>query len=259
MHTITRISLSLPCLVVICLTIMSASGAAITFKSSEERVSLIELYTSEGCSSCPPAETWLGRLKTSPGLWKNFVPVAFHVDYWDYLGWRDPWSKSEFSDRQRDYAAHWHSGSIYTPGFVLDGREWRNWSGQKDGPKMSGVKVGELTVTSPDTNRWQVNFAATNNAGASYEVHAALLAGGLTSDVKAGENRGRRLSHDFTVLTLVQAPLIRRDGSAQGDFLLPLRRSDGGDLAIAVWVTRAGSLEPLQATGGWLVRNPVDR
>ena len=234
---------------------VNAQSAQLTFQSSEKQAALIELYTSEGCSSCPPAETWLSRLKESPGLWKDFVPLAFHVDYWDYLGWRDPWANKSFSDRQRGYAKQWRSDSIYTPGFVLNGREWRDWSARKDGPKPAGAKTGVLTVSSSGTNRWRVSFAPANKDGADYEVHAALLAGGLSSDVKAGENRGRLLSHDFVVLTFAKAALIRSGYVVQGEFVLNNQRNAAeSDLALAVWITPAGRLEPLQATGGWLVR-----
>src|SRR5258708_3115069 len=161
---------------------VNAQNDSITFQSSREQTALIELYTSEGCSSCPPAENWLSRLKESPGLWKDFVPLAFHVDYWDYLGWRDPWASKSFSDRQRNYAKQWRSDSIYTPGFVLNGKEWRDWSGRKDGPKSAGVNAGVLTVTSSDTNRWQVSFAPANTGRAHYAVHAPLLGGNLRSN-----------------------------------------------------------------------------
>ena len=115
-----------------------------------------------------------------------------------------------------------------------------------------------LAVSSADTNHWQATFAPVKADGAHYEVHAALLAGGLSSNVKAGENRGRRLNHEFVVLTLVDAPLIRNGDVLQGELVLPARRNTGS-LAIAVWTTRAGSLEPLQATGGWLVRPASSR
>ena len=71
-----------------------AQTAAIQFHSAPKRTALLELYTSEGCSSCPPAEAWLSRLEYSPRLWRDFVPVAFHVDYWNYLGWKDNWSQA---------------------------------------------------------------------------------------------------------------------------------------------------------------------
>src|SRR6187401_409142 len=95
--------------------------------SGSTRASLLELYTSEGCSSCPPAEAWLSSLAASDQLWKDVVPVAFHVDYWDYLGWVDVFAKPEYSERQRDYSVAWKADRVYTPGFVLNGREWRGW------------------------------------------------------------------------------------------------------------------------------------
>src|ERR1043166_1377606 len=83
--------------------VVSAVAGELSFQSSEQRTPLIELYTSEGCSSCPPAEAWLSKLKTEAGLWKDFVPVAFHVDYWDHLGWRDRFASAVFTERQRAY------------------------------------------------------------------------------------------------------------------------------------------------------------
>jgi hypothetical protein len=85
------------------------------FQSSAKQVALIELYTSEGCSSCPPAEAWLSQLKADPGLWTSFVPIAFHVDYWDNLGWRDRFAAEKFTARQRAYAVEWSGDSLYTP------------------------------------------------------------------------------------------------------------------------------------------------
>src|SRR5882757_1213593 len=79
------------------------------FTSGEGRTHLLELYTSEGCSSCPPAEAWLGDLRDAPGLWRDFVPVAFHVIYWDNLGWRDRFASKEYTARQYAYSAAWGS------------------------------------------------------------------------------------------------------------------------------------------------------
>src|SRR5580698_1073863 len=109
----------------------------VRFQSPPTQTALLELYTSEGCSSCPPAEDWLNRLKSSPGLWTDFVPLAFHVDYWDRLGWSDPWASTSFSDRQRSYTKLWRGHSLYTPGFVLNGKEWRDWQEHRDGPGPS--------------------------------------------------------------------------------------------------------------------------
>ncbi|MGH7869893.1 MAG: DUF1223 domain-containing protein, partial [Candidatus Dormibacteraceae bacterium] len=93
----------------------SAQSHRLEFRSAATQTALLELFTSEGCSSCPPAERWLTGLKDSPRLWEAFVPVAFHVDDWDRLGWPDRWASKEFSDRQRAYAASWGSASLYTP------------------------------------------------------------------------------------------------------------------------------------------------
>jgi hypothetical protein len=231
----------------------TASGAPLQFRSGEKQVSLLELYTSEGCSSCPPAEAWLGRLKDSPKLWKGFAPMAFHVDYWNSLGWKDRWSSPEYTERQRAYAAAWKSDDIYTPCFVLNGKPWQGSPFGRGIPDVSAEDAGILTVTSADTNHWSASFIPAKPSDTPYEIHAALLAGGLNSDVKAGENRGRHLQHEFTVLNLVQIGMITTNGTAHGRFISDTPRFDSEkDLAITLWVTRAGQLEPLQATGGWL-------
>jgi hypothetical protein len=232
---------------------VAANAAPVVFQSSERQTALVELYTSEGCSSCPPAESWLSGLKKSSDLWSNFVPVAFHVEYWNYLGWRDKWSSKQFSDRQQNYAAVWGSENIYTPEFVLNGKEWHNWFGLRGAPRLSGTKAGILKVSSESTNRWEVNFVPPANGATDYEVNAALLDSELSSDVKAGENEGRHLNHDFAALTLVKQPLTGKDGGFQGEFTLDTNpKATNGRLALAVWVTRAGELEPLQSVGGWL-------
>jgi hypothetical protein len=171
---------------------VGAQADFIKFQSATERTMLLELYTSEGCSSCPPAEAWLSGLKDSPRLWKDFAPVAFHVDYWNSLGWKDAWSDPEFSERQRSYAQFWRAENIYTPEYVLNGKEWRNWFTGKNGPKSDGEKPGILAVTSTDAKHWRVIFAPEKISDAAYEIHAALLASGIVSDVKAGENSGRQ-------------------------------------------------------------------
>jgi hypothetical protein len=230
-----------------------ANGAPIEFQSAERQVALMELYTSEGCSSCPPAESWLSQWKEKRGLWSEFVPVAFHVDYWDYLGWRDKWANKQFSDRQRDYAGLWASESIYTPEFVLNGKEWHRGFAWQGAPGLSGVKAGILKVTSEDTHRWQVTFTPAAAETADCEVNAALLISGVDSAVKAGENAGRHLEHDFVVLTLISRPLVHKNGEFQGAFVMPVEQKNlKGRLGLAVWVTRRGRPEPVQAVGGWL-------
>ena len=232
-------------------TASSADNGAITFASSPEQTSLVELYTSEGCSSCPPAENWLRGVSKSTRLWRDFVPVVFHVDYWDYLGWRDPWGDKANSERQRSYAALWASKSIYTPEFVINGREWRGWPTSDGLPMAAANKVGILKVSSRDTNEWKVTFTPAVPANVRHEVHAALLISGGSSRVRAGENRGRELRHDFVVKKLVSAALIQEENSETGSFILAIEDSEpAGDRALAVWVAQSGHLEALQTTGG---------
>ena len=228
----------------------------VTFQSADRKTTLLELFTSEGCSSCPPAEAWLSRLKDSPRLWKDFVPVAFHVDYWDYLGWRDRWGSKASSERQRAYARLWQSESVYTPGFVLDGKEWRIWSNHKDAPTITSSDTGVLKVSSANLHHWQVQFSPKRPAQGAYEVHAALLGVGLSSDVSAGENRGRRLVHDFVVLEMAHGSVGQSGKAGKDNFSFSHDfKASHGRFALAVWLTAPGHLEPLQATGGWLSAN----
>jgi hypothetical protein len=226
---------------------------AVTFQTGDRQIALLELFTSEGCSSCPPAEAWLSRLKDFPRLWKDFVPVAFHVDYWDYLGWRDRWGSEAFSERQHSYAQLWKRDTVYTPGFVLDGNEWQTWSNHKDGPPIPSSSIGVLKVTSSDLHLWQVEFSPIRPTKASYEVHAVLLGSGIASQVAGGENRGRRLLHDFVALEMTRGRLGLIGKDAQGEFSLSYDSKAGQTpFAIAVWVTASGSPVPVQALGGWL-------
>jgi hypothetical protein len=237
----------------------NASAAPLKFQSGEKQVSLVELYTSEGCSSCPPAEAWMAGLKDLPELWKGFAPMAFHVDYWNSLGWKDRWSLPEFTGRQRAYAEAWKNDNIYTPCLVLNGKESHLGFFGGRIPAASAENVGVLAVSTEDSNLWNATFAPAKAAGIAYEVHAALLAGGLDSDVQAGENRGRHLHHEFAVLNLIQMPMTTNNGTAKGRFISDTARYNlKKDLAIAVWITRGGQMEPLQATGGWLI-SPIEK
>lgn len=223
-----------------------AAAAPLKFSSGPARVRLVELFTSEGCSSCPPAEAWLNGLRRAPGLWRDFVPVAWHVNYWDRLGWPDRLASGHHTARQQAYARTWGADTVYTPGFVLDGREWRDRSGRP--PAAAPGPAGMLTVETA-AESCVVTYQPAGAPGAAYEVHVALLGGGFVSAVKAGENRGEVLKHEF--VALAQATHRLQDGTAR--LPLPAARIAGvTDRALAVWVTRRGSLEPLQAAGGWL-------
>ena len=223
---------------------LDARADDLTFTSKSSGTHLLELFTSEGCSSCPPAEAWLGTLKSNDRLWQDFVPIAFHVDYWDRLGWKDRFAQPQWTQRQRAYANQWGNSSVYTPGFVLDGREWQSWSGKLSFPTRENA--GLLTAA-VNGNLVTMTFQAAGKfAGGS--AHVAWLGFNLSSKVDAGENAGRSLRHDFVVLHHATAPLVRdveRFWKGESRFT---SNPDAG--AIACWIETDGV--PIQATGGWL-------
>jgi len=232
-----------------------AADAQTIVQSGPEQVSLVELYTSQGCSSCPPADRWLSGLKWHPDLWTKLVPLAFHVDYWDYIGWRDPLARPESGQRQRRYAREGGARTVYTPGVMLNGKDWRGWT--RDILRYSGrPDAGILSVERKD-DQLLVHYKTTEETAGKLLAHVALLGFDLTMNVTAGENRGRKLTNDFIVLGFivlgtVQSPL-RRDG-AFWSALLPDIRPDREypRLAIAAWVSGQNRQAPLQAAGSWL-------
>ena len=251
MDTILKRLLTLICLFD---TFGGLTGAEpLKLQSGRMQTALLELFTSEGCSSCPPAEVWFSKLKDSPKLWKEFIPVAFHVDYWDHLGWKDPFSSKTFSERQGKYAAAWQNESIYTPGFVWSSIEWRGWFKREELPGATRPNVGVLTATSEDLRRWMIQFEPTTMNRVAYDVRAALLGFDLTSKVAAGENKGRVLTHDFAVLSWVESSLNKQGNTYRGEFVFPRKLSlVPKRTAIAIWVEPTKSIGSVQAVGGWL-------
>ena len=223
----------------------------VVFKSSGAKATLIELYSSEGCSSCPPAEAWISNLKTAPGLWSDLFPVVFHVDYWDGLGWPDRFAKAAYTQRQRNYAAQLGQDSVYTPEFVANGREWRGWFDGGRHPAAIDTS-GELSLQVKEGGKSATVFYVPGaHAGAqAYTVNVALLGINISSDVKGGENGGRHLRHDFVVLDF--ASMTMGIGKSVSSGPLDLKPSTGEPAgAIVAWISASdGSI--LQMTGGWL-------
>jgi len=220
--------------------VLAARAGDHVFESGPQKVHLVELFTSEGCSSCPPAEAWLSKLKAEPGLWKDFVPIAFHVDYWDRLGWRDPFAAKEWTARQYQYAASWKNDGVYTPGFVLDGHEWQ----QRIVPASSSEKPGVLRL-SIVKDRASAEFNPASDPAKDVDLHLAMLGFDLNTKPNAGENNGRNLRQDFVVLSLTNQKMSA--GKAEISFQIDSRAG-----AIAAWITASNRIEPIQAVGGWL-------
>jgi hypothetical protein len=236
-----------------CIGLLKAQD--LEFKSTNSPSSLIELYSSEGCSSCPPAEEWTNHLKSDPGLWKDVFPLVFHVDYWDGLGWPDRFARPEYTQRQRDYAARLGQDSVYTPEFVRNGLEWRrSWLGGDDIRPSGTEKSGTLVLTvHPGERTIDAVYATGGSApGQALTLNVALLGFDLVTDVKRGENGGRTLNHDFVVLHFNSTPLtVKADGTFP---VVPVEiKSATGDTpgAVVAWVSTAGG-SIAQVAGGWL-------
>lgn len=237
-------------LVLFVLASPAAAGEAVRFESGVRRTVMIELFTSEGCSSCPPAERRLNGYVEHDRLWTRYVPLAFHVDYWDSLGWKDRYTDPRHAARQRRYAALQRVRTVYTPAFVVNGRSWRPHMFARD-PAADTMPIGNLTVELAE-GRVQAAFAPVIRMPRRLVLHVALLGMGLSTEVRAGENAGRELRHEFVVLEHVQSP-----EAAPGESLWRVELSEAQTfgatrLALAAWISTPSDPTPLQATGGYI-------
>ncbi len=221
------------------------------FSSTGTRVDVLELYTSEGCSSCPPADKWLSTLTQQRGLWSQFIPLAFHVDYWDYIGWTDRFANKRFNQRQSTYAENKHLNAVYTPAMLLNGQEWRKRPWNKF-PLDKQTNAGTLSININD-HRLNATYQTDLARNQSLVLNIALLGFGMESAIDKGENRGKTLSHDFVVLaykTVAMQPT--QDAFTANDINLPKSDLPSDQHAIASWVNTLSDQTPIQATGGWL-------
>ncbi len=232
------------------LSFQICAAAKKIFKSGPDQVALLELFSSEGCSSCPPAEKQLYALKSDPNLWKKFVPVNFHVDYWNQLGWVDRFSNNRFTTRQNEYAAAWKVERIYTPEFVLNGQE----AGSKLGDlnKAPNKNVGELNLSVDSKNEIKAEYIPASNAKSKYQIHIALLGNGFETKVAAGENKGELLKHNFVALYTEQQTAVadKKSKTFLSKFKFPSYSKEAKSLSLIAWITEENSTQPLQSTGG---------
>jgi hypothetical protein len=230
---------------------LTVFAGPLEFKSSDARVSLLELYTSEGCNSCPPADRFVNELKSDSRLWREVIPVAFHVDYWDYIGWRDRFASPRYAERQRNYARRGYVKSVYTPGLVLGGEEWRSWFFSPTLKLGKGADVGPLRLTVED-GKVTATFVPATATSKPAELNVAVLGFGLKTDVKAGENSGKTLEHDFVVLGYGRADMHKTGKTLSATTTIPEARFKAPRQAIAAWVSAKDDPFPVQAVGGWL-------
>lgn len=235
-----------------------AASAQCTAESGPRRVALLELYTSEGCDSCPPADRWISALAPRGLDPQRLVTLGFHVDYWNYLGWNDPFARADYSARQRSASQRNRTRVVYTPQLLLNGADYRRGTfkddiadrvnainqdrpGARISLKLATGPAGELavqgTVTVPD--------AARRNGAQAY---LAVYENNLSNAVAAGENRGKQLRHDFVVRAL--AGPFPLDSRGEAVFVHRFRLDPAwktADLSVASFVQNEHTGDVLQA------------
>jgi hypothetical protein len=227
----------------------SGESAKLLQTSGPARVPLLELYSSEGCSSCPPADAWVSGFKGDPNLWKSVVPVVFHVDYWNYLGWKDRFSSKDMTQRQKDLTALWDSPKMYTPGVLVDGLEWTGWRQARNRkiPNLGEPQTHMILSLYKNADLSYTVKVSGHDPSQQYVVRWAQLGMNESTDVKNGENSGQVLQHNFVVLHWDHTALSKT--TAKTVFRLPPSTAKPGAMALAVWIEREGNPRPLQAVG----------
>lgn len=203
---------------------------------------LVELYTSQGCSSCPPADDVLSKLS----LRSDVVALAFHVDYWDYIGWKDPFARPAFTARQREYKKVFGNQSIYTPQMVFNGTI--EFPGQNESEAARAIVAAQQKSQGPlvslkrtaDGQTW-VELGASSEAK-PLSVFGAVYGMAKSTNVRRGENAGRTLNN------INMAKSVQVLGAYTGEAINISWQPDLTDAAgLAVWVQPAG-LGPVRAT-----------
>ncbi len=205
--------------------------------AAADRLVVVELFTSQGCSSCPPADALLGELTRQEGV----LPLALHVDYWDYIGWKDDFARPEHTGRQKAYAAAAGARTIYTPQMVVDGQD-----------HVVGFKPGRLTklLMQHADAAAEATATATRNGATVLVTVTAIGAPGAADivlvryykervvDIRRGENAGRKLTYHNIVAEM------RRIGTwdGQGAYSVEAKAEGEGEFAVLVQRPDAGAI-----------------
>ncbi|RKP52177.1 DUF1223 domain-containing protein [Trinickia fusca] len=249
-------------------TAAAHADEACAVRSPAYRVALVELYSSEGCNSCPPADAWLGHLAADTR--GNVVPLALHVDYWDGLGWRDRFAQHRFTERQQALAAYGGTQVVYTPEVFVAGREMREWGAAKRfdervralaaQPARADIALRLAPAGTAGAIDVDARFAAHADAPSRLNAYVAVYENRLESHVGAGENRGATLHHERVVREWL-GPLPLEAGAAHIQRTIALdgpaeRRGSPaaltqvaeGRFGVAAFVEDAATGEIVQAT-----------
>lgn len=245
-------------LTALCATVFASNAIAqplCTATSGPQTNALVELYTSEGCSSCPPADQWFTRLKTQGKQLGNIVPIALHVDYWDYIGWKDHFANPAFAMRQRDIASLGHARGVYTPQVAIHGQDTRSWlndarfkSDITSINRMPAKAEIRLTVNTSTAKSVQVATSIKTAEAGPLVYYLALQENNLQSTVNAGENRGELLRHDYVVRQWLGPFKLGADGKTSSSHEVQLQPAfKQRDLSVVAFVQNPATGEILQA------------
>ena len=236
--------LNLLMLILFASSFSAKASDVVHLESGVIRNTLIELYTSEGCSSCPPAEEYLNSLKNDKNLWKIKVPIALHVQYWDYIGWKDQYATRENGQRQSRYASLKRASTVYTPAFMVNGANWRRGRIFSNSLPSDNSSAGNLIVTIKGKSI-KASYKSKNDS--SLKLNVAVLGMDLTSRIERGENEGRTANHEFVVVGFDD---LESDDLTWEMKLPELHYNKAKKYALAVWVSEEDNPTPLQVVGG---------
>lgn len=237
--------------------ILGGAAAHTATAGNVQRVALLELYTSEGCNSCPPVDRWVSNLPQPQFVPQRLVVLAFHVDYWNYLGWQDRFSQRRFTERQQAQVRANGLRTAYTPQLVLNGRDFRDTAGiEKQVAHINAQAPSvNLTLHADRTGPTLKTSVSVNPVARStqepMELYVALYENNLESQVQAGENRGKRLQHDYVVRVLIGpvAVAVAPDKTSLQEWQIPLAVDwKTADMGIAAFVQSTKTGEVLQVT-----------
>jgi len=234
-----------------------AAQPACSASSGAHTTALVELYTSEGCDGCPAADRWLASLFGRGLQPDQVVPLALHVDYWDYMGWKEPFAKHDLAARQYKLVRMKRPVMVYTPQVLLQGQDFRRWGSTEFTEAVARINARParariaLALRSMTRAAANVELAAQLVDPAERKSAAAYLAAyenRLASEVRAGENRGRRLEHDFVVREWIGPIGFGEASKLEDQRALPLPpNADPKHSGVAAFVQNRATGEVLQA------------
>jgi hypothetical protein len=224
------------------------AAETITVSSNGQQTAVLELYTSEGCSSCPSADRWLAALVEVPNDELDVLALAFHVDYWDYLGWKDRFGSPRYTSRQRQLGSNNNQRTIYTPEFFVDGKEARGTRKVLDKIHSANKQQAQIQLKlsiskSSDALQIELQSVTPESADKPLQHRYFVYENQLMSDVTRGENSGERLFHQ-QVVRYMSPELDLKDNNQHEITINPEWRLD--NIGVAALVTGPGNENYLQ-------------